>query len=75
MIGIINYGLGNIQSFKNLFQRKGIKFIEIKDNEDLSKVSCFLLPGVGSFDDAIKKLQAQKFFGELDKIIKKLNQF
>lgn len=71
MIGIINYGLGNIQSFKNLFQRKGIKFIEIKDNEDLSKVSCFLLPGVGSFDDAIKKLQAQKFFGELDKIIKK----
>ena len=71
MIVIINYGLGNIQSFKNLFQRKGIKFIEIKDNEDLSKVSCFLLPGVGSFDDAIKKLQAQKFFGELDKIIKK----
>ena len=57
MIGIINYGLGNIQSFKNLFQRKGIKFIEIKDNEDLSKVSCFLLPGVGSFDKGMEGLR------------------
>ena len=30
------------------------------------------MPGVGSFDDAIKKLQAQKFFGELDKNKKKI---
>ena len=70
MIGIINYGLGNIQSFKNLFNRKGIKFLEIKQNEDLYNVNCFLLPGVGSFDDAVYKLKSQNFFTELDKLIK-----
>ena len=47
---------------KIYFKGKELSLSEIKDNEDLSKVSCFLLPGVGSFDDAIKKLQAQKFF-------------
>ena len=35
MIGIVNYGLGNIQSFKNIFKRKNLKYIEIQKSQDL----------------------------------------
>lgn len=70
MIGIVNYGLGNIQSFKNIFKRKNLKYIEIQKSQDLKNANCFLLPGVGSFDDAITKLKSQEYFEDLNYLIK-----
>ncbi len=57
MIGIINYGLGNIKAFENAFKDLNIKTRVISKNDDISKqISHIILPGVGSFDSAILKL-------------------
>ena len=57
MIGIINYGLGNIKAFENAFKDLNIKTKVISQNDDISKqISHIVLPGVGSFDSAILKL-------------------
>ena len=58
MIGIIDYGLGNIKAFYNLYEELNIKLKIIDNykniNNDINKI---ILPGVGSFDEAIKKLK------------------
>ncbi len=71
MIGILNYGLGNIQAFKNICIRKNFGFKEVKNSLDLENIDCFLLPGVGAFDDAINKLKSQDYFSDLNYLITK----
>lgn len=57
MIGIINYGLGNIKAFENAFKDLNIKTRVISQKDDISKqITHLILPGVGSFDSAILKL-------------------
>ena len=55
MIGIINYGLGNVQSFINSYRILGLKAISISKKEDFKKIERLILPGVGSFDEALKR--------------------
>ena len=59
MIGIIDYGLGNLKSFSNILKRFNSEFLILKDNKDFDKCSKFILPGVGSFDEAIKRLKSK----------------
>ena len=56
MIGIINYGLGNVQSFINSYRMLGIPSISLSCKKDFKRVDRLILPGVGSFDNAIKRL-------------------
>ena len=56
MIGIINYGLGNVQSFINSYRMLGIQSISLSCKRDFKRVDRLILPGVGSFDNAIKRL-------------------
>ena len=56
MIGIINYGLGNVQSFINSYRMLGIPSMSLSDKKDLKRVDRLILPGVGSFDNAIDRL-------------------
>ena len=55
MIGNINYGLGNVQSFINSFKVLGISAISISNRDQLKRIDRLILPGVGSFDSAIRK--------------------
>ena len=55
MIGIINYGLGNVQSFINSYRMLGISSTSLSCKKDLQKVDRLILPGVGSFDNAIER--------------------
>ncbi len=55
MIGILDYGLGNIRSFSNIYRSLNIPHKIISTNEDLIKVKKIILPGVGAFDTAMKK--------------------
>ena len=53
MIKIIDYGLGNVSSFLNVYKSLNIS-CELASNEsDLDEVSHIILPGVGSFDFAM----------------------
>lgn len=57
MIAIINYGSGNIQAIGNIYNRLNIPFIIASGPEDLKQASKIILPGVGSFDQAMNELE------------------
>ena len=56
MISIVDYGVGNIQAFLNIFNRLGIKAQRAPNIKLLREASHIILPGVGHFDQAMKKL-------------------
>jgi imidazole glycerol-phosphate synthase subunit HisH len=63
---IIDYGLGNIKSLSNWFNRADMPVIVSKDCEIIRNADVLILPGVGAFRDAIKRLEDQSF----DQLIK-----
>ena len=56
MIAIIDYGLGNVQAFKDVYNRLNVPVLIARSSKDLVNVTKLILPGVGSFDYAITKL-------------------
>lgn len=56
MLGIINYGLGNLGSIQNMLKVIGEKSIISSDINELEKCDRYILPGVGAFDAGIQKL-------------------
>ncbi len=57
MITIVDYGMGNLGSVKNMLKKIGETSIISSEKEDIENATKLLLPGVGSFDNAIKNLQ------------------
>ena len=58
MIGIIDYGVGNLFSLKSSFRAIGAEAFVSSDEAELAKADRLVLPGVGAFEDAAKKLRA-----------------
>ena len=56
MVGIINYGLGNLGSIQNMLKVIGEKSVISSDMEELEKCDRYILPGVGAFDAGMNKL-------------------
>ena len=56
MIGIINYGSGNIQAIATIYKNLNIRHLLINKPENLEKADKLILPGVGSFDATMKQL-------------------
>tara|TARA_Y100001968_G_C19450482_1_gene768207 strand:- start:2852 stop:3460 length:609 start_codon:yes stop_codon:yes gene_type:complete len=56
MIGIIDYGAGNISSVSNMISYLGGKSFKSSNPSDIEKASKLILPGVGSFDFGINAL-------------------
>ncbi len=70
MIAIIDLGLGNLFSLSNAFHKITSKTIKIIDNSYLlknceEKISHLILPGVGSFPAAMKKIKENNWQSEL----------
>ncbi|MBQ3074092.1 MAG: imidazole glycerol phosphate synthase subunit HisH [Ruminococcus sp.] len=57
MIGIIDYGVGNLFSLKSSFEAIGEEVFVSGDKEELKKASGLILPGVGAYSDAAEKLR------------------
>lgn len=53
MIGILDYGLGNILAFVNMYKRLHHPTRVVRGGEDLAGVTKLILPGVGAFDHAM----------------------
>ncbi len=53
MIGIIDYGLGNIKAFENIFKRLHIPVRILRNQDDFNMIDKLILPGVGAFDHAM----------------------
>jgi glutamine amidotransferase len=56
-IVIIDYGLGNLGSIKNLLKKIGAEGIVSSNVSDIEKAEKLILPGVGTFDHGMKYLE------------------
>ncbi|WP_298623549.1 imidazole glycerol phosphate synthase subunit HisH [uncultured Legionella sp.] len=56
MIKIIDYGLGNISAFINVYKRLNIAVSVAQCAQDLNGTTKLILPGVGAFDHAMQRL-------------------
>lgn len=68
MIAIIDYGLGNVKAFADVYRKLNRPAIIVKRVEDLQKVSRVILPGVGAFDQAMQMLEKSGMRQFLDEI-------
>jgi len=58
MITIVNYGLGNVQAFANVYKRLNIPAVIATGTSDLDGATRLIIPGVGAFDHAMELLDA-----------------
>ena len=57
MVGIIDYGVGNLFSLRSSFAAIGAEAFVSGDANALAKADRLILPGVGAFGDAARKLR------------------
>lgn len=57
MITIVDYGVGNLGSIYNMFKKIGVQALVSSNPSEIEKATKLVLPGVGSFDYAMKNLQ------------------
>jgi imidazole glycerol-phosphate synthase subunit HisH len=63
MIGIIDYGMGNLFSVSQALERLGVEWFISDDRRELTNAKGLILPGVGSFKDAMTLLDRQELTG------------
>ena len=69
MIAIIDYGVGNIRAFTNIYRQLDIPIKIARSVEDLIDVSKIILPGVGAFDHAMEQLEQSGMRSRLDELV------
>ena len=69
MIGIIDYGVGNIKAFANIYKNLNIPFKIVKNISEFENITKLILPGVGSFDHAMISLQNSGMKEKLDELV------
>lgn len=56
MISILDYGMGNLGSLENMVRRLGEEAVLVSKSDQVFESKKLILPGVGSFDNAMRKL-------------------
>jgi len=69
MITLVNYGLGNIQAFHNIYTRLNLPVVIASTPEELIRATKIILPGVGAFDWAMKRLNDSGLRTKLDELV------
>lgn len=57
MVAIVDYGVGNLFSLVSSFRAIGVDAVATSDKDIIESAERIILPGVGAFGDAIKKLK------------------
>ena len=65
LVSIIDYGMGNLYSIKCALDEVGINSIITRDSTIIKNSKAIIIPGVGSFSNAMKKIK----FLKIDNII------
>ena len=73
MIAVIDYGINNSSSVVRMIEKVGGEVKRVCDPEDLKDASKLILPGVGHFDEGMKRLDSIGFREPLTKMIKERN--
>lgn len=70
MIAIVDYGLGNVQAFANIYKRLNINAVLASTTDLLESADRIIVPGVGSFDWAMQLLARAGLRDTLDRLVK-----
>lgn len=65
MVTIIDYGVGNLNSIKNMLKKIGTDAIISSLPADIDSAEKLILPGVGAFDYGMQKIHESGFLGNL----------
>ena len=65
MLAIADYGVGNLFSLRSSLKSLGVEAKLVSNPEELKDSDRIILPGVGAFGDAVKKLRETKMFDAL----------
>jgi imidazole glycerol-phosphate synthase subunit HisH len=57
MLTIVDYGLGNLASIKNMLRRIGVPSVISADSGSIESAEKIILPGVGSFDNGMRNIR------------------
>lgn len=69
MVGIVDYGSGNIYAISNIYKRLNIEHIISNDFNKLKLATHLLLPGVGAFDETMSILNSSGLKTFLDEMV------
>lgn len=69
MITIIDYGIGNIRAFLNVYRRLNIEARAVTTRDELEGATKVILPGVGHFDHAMDRLDSSGMRQLLDTLV------
>ena len=69
MIAIVDYGLGNVQAFVNIYQRMKVAAALVTSENQLERAEKIILPGVGAFDWAMERLAASGMIDCLNELV------
>ena len=75
MIAIIDYDAGNIKSVEKALKTLGQDVIVTRDADTILSADRVILPGVGSFGDAMGKLHDYKLVDVIKKVVEKNTPF
>lgn len=70
MVGIVDYGMGNLLSVYHALQAVGANVGICRHPEEINKVERLVLPGVGAFRDCLRQLQSRGFVGPLEHAVR-----
>ena len=70
MIGILDYGIGNVGSIQNMLKKAGAQSLIVRTAEELTACGKLILPGVGAFDDGMDRLDASGMRAPLDEAVR-----
>lgn len=63
-ITIIDYGMGNLASIQNMLKSLGILAVISSDPKEISSAEKLILPGVGSFDQGVERINSRAYLVE-----------
>tara|TARA_A100001011_G_scaffold362023_1_gene410654 strand:- start:1143 stop:1760 length:618 start_codon:yes stop_codon:yes gene_type:complete len=68
-ICVVDYGIGNIKAFKNIYDKLNINVEIVSNKEQFVNATHLILPGVGAFDWAMSKLNESGLRETLDTLV------
>jgi len=69
MIYIVNYGLGNLNSIRNIIKKIGGDSKIIDDVNEVKDAKKLILPGIGAFDHGMKFLNEKGWIGAVNEAV------
>jgi glutamine amidotransferase len=69
MISIIDYGVGNVKAFLNIYKKLGHCAELVSNVDQLEESKKLILPGVGHFDYAMRKFQDSGLFEKVNYLV------